>query len=139
MVAVASVTVRRTIEKSCHVVKLLLVIVSLNHWKHLTLKQFGTNHEDTHISPLSDDSGISHDINRRTVNEYVVELLAQFLDKSIETRVVEQLCWVRWYRTYRDDAEVLGIRCLNHRTGIDSTSEVVRNTLSRIAYILTHT
>ena len=56
-----------TIQQGGQIGKLLLIVVLLNDWNHLTLQQFGTDDEDGHVHPLLDDGSIGYQFHWRGI------------------------------------------------------------------------
>jgi len=96
-----------TVEDDSKVAVLAALVIVFQFWKHILIKQSGTNQEDGHIGALVDNLGICHDIYRRTVDKDEIVIPLQGIDSLGKTCVCNKFRWVWRYRTDWDVIQCL--------------------------------
>ena len=94
------------IEDHAHVLVALLVVEHCQLVESRALKQPCTHHEERAVDHGVDHLGVDHDVDRRTVNEYIVVLLLSLGQQLGQTPVVEKLGGVGGQGAGREDVEV---------------------------------
>ena len=84
---------------------LLRLVEVFNYRKDALVHQACPHDEYRHVGSVGDDACISDEVDRRTVEEDVVELASHLLDHGLEVIRKEKLGRVRRKSSYRKDEE----------------------------------
>lgn len=106
LVGVAASAADGGIEDKRHVLESLLEVQIVEFGKHAALKQSHTNYKYRAVGFMLDDLRIGHDIDRRTVDEYIIVVLAQLCNKLTEAIRFKQLGRIGRYRAYRQHTQI---------------------------------
>ena len=84
---------------------LLRLVEVFDDRKDALVHQSCPHHEYGHVYCLGDDARVGHEVDRRTVEEDVVELSPHLLDHALEVVREKELCRVRRKGSDRKDKE----------------------------------
>ena len=81
MITIAVVTIAAAarvgaVEDDGHVVEFLVVIVTLDNGNHIAVHQAGADDKDSHVGPFGNYARVGYNVNRGTIEEDGVVLLA---------------------------------------------------------------
>ena len=136
MAAISAALCLGSVQNQCHVLELLLLVEGIHLRQHTALHQAGTNHEDGTIGKLFVYWGICDDLDRWTVDEYIIILLAHGLNHLLKQWSEEKLGWVGRNGSNRNHIKILNqsvfFTLIEDVVDVgDSTIQVIAQSLAR--------
>ena len=105
--------------------------------KEVSVDSVGSHHKDTHVHHLCDQACVSHDVDRRTVEEDVVILSTHLLDHLLEHVCEKKLCRVWRKGSDRKYEEIwfdlIDIRSVVIRLAVEISSNTCVNCTESLA------
>ena len=84
---------------------LLRLVEILDDRKDTLVHQTCSHHEYSHVNCLCNDARIGYEVDRRTVEEDIVELASHIFNQVLEVVRKKKLGWVWRKCSYREDEE----------------------------------
>ena len=79
------------VEHECHVLESAVAVVVFEGAEHASFEQSGAYYEQRAVNRAFDNVGVSHEVDRRSVDEDVLVVVAQGFDEFAKERIAEQL------------------------------------------------
>ena len=86
------------------------LIEEINQIKRSTAR---TAYINGHIRNTAKLEGITHQCHWSRVNYHIIILLTQLSEQLIQTLTLQQLIWIRWNNTSRQDIQIAKLRTDN--------------------------
>ena len=109
LVAIAGGAGKSAVKHETHILEFLLRIQTVDFGDHDTLEKAGTDNEDRSIDKCLDDLGVSHHLDRRTVDDHIIIFCSQLGQKIGERIAFKEFRRVGRDSSYRKYRQLLDI------------------------------